>query len=145
MKEYSYRKNLNRGYMKLEVWHRSIDLYTLVWHLLDGNKIDFKVRSEIVNAAQSVSANIAEGYSRRSINEYMQHLYIALGSLSETLSRLIAFLEAGQIKTEDFEEVDSVHHEIENKLWNLLRSLEQKKTEGTWINKVAEELTEYGD
>lgn len=145
MKEYSYRKNLNRGYMKLEVWHRSIDLYTLVWHLLDGNKIDFKVRSEIANAAQSVSANIAEGYSRRSINEYMQHLYIALGSLSETLSRLIAFLEAGQIKTEDFEEVDSVHHEIENKLWNLLRSLEQKKTEGTWINKVAEELTEYGD
>ena len=145
MKEYSYRKNLNRGYMKLEVWHRSIDLYTLVWHLLDGNKIDFKVRSEIANAAQSVSANIAEGYSRRSINEYMQHLYIALGSLSETLSRLIAFLEAGQIKTEYFEEVDSVHHEIENKLWNLLRSLEQKKTEGTWINKVAEELTEYGD
>jgi four helix bundle protein len=145
MKEYSQRKNLNRGYMKLEVWHKSIELYRLVWRLLDETKLDFKLRSQIADAAQSVSANIAEGYSRRSINEYMQHLYIALGSLSETLSRLIALLEAGQIKQEEFEGVDSLHYEIENKLWNLVRSLEQKKAEGTWINRVSEEPLEYGD
>lgn len=145
MNEYSQRKNLNRGYMKLDVWHKSIELYRLVWHLLDETKLDFKLRSQIADAAQSVSANIAEGYSRRSINEYMQHLYVALGSLSETLSRLIALLEAGQIRREEFEEVDSLHYEIENKLWNLLKSLEQKKTEGTWINKVSEEPQDYGD
>lgn len=145
MKEYSRRKNLNRGYMKLEVWHKSIELYRLVWHLLEEKKLDLKLRSQIADAAQSVSANVAEGYSRRSINEYMQHLYISLGSLSETLSRLIALLEAGQIKREEFEEIDNLHYEIENKLWNLLKSLEQKKTEGTWINKVSEESPNYGN
>jgi four helix bundle protein len=112
MKEYSMRRNLNRGYMKLDVWHKAIELYRMVWRLVNEAKLDFKLRSQIADAAQSVSANIAEGYSRRSINEYMQHLYISLGSLSETLSRTIAFLEAGQITNTQFEEQDALHYEL---------------------------------
>ena len=73
----------------------------------------------------------------------MQHLYISLGSLSETLSRAIALLEAGQMSDAQFEEVDKLHYEVENKLWNLLRSLEEKKADGSWINKVSEEAGEY--
>ncbi|MDI6779117.1 MAG: four helix bundle protein [Bacteroidota bacterium] len=56
------QRKSNRGYMKLDVWQIVKDL-----------KIDFKPRAQIIDAAQSVSSNIAEGYSRRSINEYMQH------------------------------------------------------------------------
>ena len=76
--------------MKLEVWHRAIELYKLVWRIVNEAKLDFKLRSQIADAAQSVSANIAEGYCRRSVSEFMQHLYISLGSLSETSSRTIA-------------------------------------------------------
>ena len=143
LKEYSQRKNLNRGYMKLEVWHKAIELYKLVWRIVKEAKLDFKLRSQIADAAQSVSANIAEGYSRRSVSEYMQHLYVSLGSLSETLSRVIALLEAGQISDGQFEEVDELNYEVENKLWNLIKSLEHKKADGTWINKVSEDIEEY--
>ena len=77
MAEYTRRRNLNRGYMTLGVWHRSIDLYKLIHRIVYvDNRIDFKVRSQIADASQSVSANIAEGYGRRSINEYLQFLYM---------------------------------------------------------------------
>jgi four helix bundle protein len=73
--------------MTLRAWHKAIDLYKLVCKIVyTDSKIDFKLRAQIADAAQSVSSNIAESYSRRSINEYIQHIYIALGSLSETLT-----------------------------------------------------------
>jgi four helix bundle protein len=96
-----------------------------------------------VDAVQSVSTNIAEGYSRRSINEDMRHLYIALGSLSEMLTRLIAFREMGQMTPEQCEEVDILHYEVENKLWNLIKSLESKRADGTWNDRISEESAEY--
>lgn len=129
--------------MRLEVWQKGIDLYRLVWSLLLEVKLDFKLRSQIADAAQSVPANIAEGYSRRSIKEYIQHVYIALGSLSEVLTRVVALKEASQITSEQYEQIDLLHYEVENKLWGLLKSLESKKVEGTWIDRVAEDSPEY--
>lgn len=71
--------------MKLEVWQRAVELYNLVHEIIyNENKIDFKIRSQIDDAAQSVPANISEGCSRRPVNEYLQHLYVAAGSLSDS-------------------------------------------------------------
>jgi hypothetical protein len=72
MQEYTKFRNKNRGYMKLGAWHKAIELFKLTWKITFVDcKIDFKLRSQIADSAQSVSANIAEGYSRRSINEYI--------------------------------------------------------------------------
>ena len=143
MVDYTKRRNLNRGYMKLDVWQKSLELYKIVWRILTDAKIDFKLRAQAADAAQSVSSNIAEGYSRRSINEYMQHLYISLGSLSEVLTRLIGFRETGQITPDQFEQIDILHYEVENKLWNLIKSLENKKKNGTWVDRISEESPGY--
>jgi four helix bundle protein len=129
--------------MKLEVWQKAIALYNLVWGIMIDAKIDFKFRAQAADAAQSVASNIAEGYSRRSINGYMQHLYVSLGSLSEVLTRLIGFRETRQITPDQFEQVDILHYKVENKLWNLVKSLENKKSEGTWIDRISEESPEY--
>src|SRR5689334_11813557 len=81
-------RNKNRGYMNLIVWQRAMDLFELAWKLsFVEASVDFKLRSQFVDAAQSVSANISEGYGRRSINEYIQFLYTAMGSLAETMTR----------------------------------------------------------
>lgn len=144
MVEYTRLRNKNRSYMTLRVWHRAIDLYKLIHKMVyEKNKIDFKLRAQIDDAAQSVPANIAEGYSRRSINEYMQHVYIALGSLSELLSRAIALQVTGQIPDEQFQQIDTLHYEVENNLWHLLESLEQKKDDGTWVTRVSDDIEEY--
>ena len=143
MERYTNLKNINRGYMKLEVWQKAIELYRLVWQIINDAKIDYKLRSQLADAAQSVSSNIAEGYSRRSLNEYIQFLYISLASLSETLTRSIGLKSTNQITESQFQQIDKLHYEVENKLLRLIESLEKKKDDGTWINRISEDLAEY--
>src|SRR3954454_6748634 len=77
-------RNKNRGYMNLIVWQKAMDLFELSWKVAFVEEtVDFKLRSQFVNASQSVSTNISEGYCRRSIKEYLQFLYTAAGSLAE--------------------------------------------------------------
>lgn len=65
MTEYSKFRNKNRGYMKLDVWQKGIELFKLISGIAySESKIDFKLRAQIADAAQSVSSNIAEGYCR---------------------------------------------------------------------------------
>jgi len=125
--------------MKLDVWQKAVELYKVIWSVITEAKIELKLRAQIADAAQSVSANIAEGYSRRSLNEYVQHLYIALGSMSEVLSRSIAVRTSAQISDEQFRKIELLHYEVENKLLSLVRSLEKKKVDGTWSNRLPEE------
>jgi four helix bundle protein len=134
MVDYTKFRNINRGYMKLEVWKRSLDLHKEVWKILKSTEVDFKLRSQLSNASQSVSSNIAEGYSRRSIKEYIQFLYIALASLSETLTRLIGFKITDQLSEKTYQQIDELHYEVENKLLRLIESLEKKREDGTWTD-----------
>lgn len=144
MTNYTNNKNINRGYMKLDVWQKGIELFKLIWRTVYIDyKIDFKLRAQIADAAQSVSSNIAEGYGRKSINEYIQFLYISLSSLAETITRTIGLKETNQIPEERFIEIDALHYEIENKLLKLIQALEQKREDGNWINKISEDSTEY--
>ena len=125
------RQNLNRRYMKLEAWQRGMDLFEMVLKATTG-VTDFKLRSQIVDAAQSVSANIPEGYCRRSLPEYLQLPYTAKGSLGETLARAIGLQRVALMGSAQFEEIDVLHYEVENKLLGLIRSLEAKRADGSW-------------
>ncbi len=117
------RKNKNRGYQKLRVW------------------------SDAIASSDSVHRNIAEGYCRRSINEYLYFLNIALGSLGETVSGLRAYREAKQISESEFEKLDSLAYKLENGLLKLVESLEQKRERGEWIDHliVKESNAIYGN
>jgi len=51
-------------------------------------KLDFKLKAQILDVAQLISSNIAEGYGRKSINEYLYFLNVALGSSGEILTQV---------------------------------------------------------
>ena len=129
--EYTKRRNLNRGYMKLEVWQRGMDLFDLAFRLASPVS-DFKLKSQFTDAAQSVSANVAEGYDRRTLPEYLQFLYYAKGSLGETLTRACGLLRAKLVPAASFEELDKLHYEVENKLLALIGSLESERESHSW-------------
>ena len=129
--EYSKRRNLNRGYMKLEVWQRGMDLFEMAFRLA-ASVSDFKLKSQFTDAAQSVSANIAEGYGRRSLPEYLQFLYIAKGSLAEALTRACGFWRIQLIRDADLDAFDQLHYEVENKLLALISSIEAKRGTSDW-------------
>src|SRR3977135_3325968 len=127
-------RNKNCGYMNLIVWQKAMDLFELTWKLayIEAS-VDFKLRSQFVDAAQSVSANISEGYGRRSINEYIQFLYYALGSMAEAMTRAIGLKQTKQIPDSRFTDFDVLHYEVENRLLRLIEKLEQRKDDGDWI------------
>ena len=129
--EYTKRRNLNRGYMKLEAWQRGMDLFVMAFRL-SKDVSDLKLKSQFRDAAQSVSANIAEGYGRRSLPEYLQFLYIAKGSLAETLTRAVGLQNVKLISNDEFEDLDKLHYEVENKLLRLIESLENKRRTNEW-------------
>ncbi|HBD25527.1 four helix bundle protein [Flavobacterium sp.] len=69
----------------LDVWKKSMDLvediYALSKFFPDDEK--FGLTNQIRRASVSVPSNISEGAARKSDKEFIQFLYIALGSLSE--------------------------------------------------------------
>jgi four helix bundle protein len=138
------RRNKNRGYMKLIVWQKAMQLFELVWRIgfIEGN-IDFKLRSQLVDAGQSISANIAEGYGRRSINEYIQFLYYALGSMAEMMTRALGLKQTPQISSKSFHDFDVLHYEVEKRLLRLIEKLEQKRDDADWVARIAEDPDEY--
>jgi four helix bundle protein len=129
--EYTKRRNLNRAYMKLEVWQRGMDLFALEFQLAAGVS-DFKLKSQFMDAVQSVPANIAEGYGRRSLAEYLQYLYTAKGSLAEALTRAAGLWRVKLMADSDFETFDVLHYEVENKLLRLIESMEVKRRTSDW-------------
>ncbi len=105
--------------------------------------MDFKLRSQILDSAQFISSNVAEGYSRRTLNEYLQFLNIALGSSGELMTRMIGLKVIGSLSNEDFEEFDKPHYAVENKLIALAKSLQSKRKTGTWEDEFREPPETY--
>jgi four helix bundle protein len=69
----------------LEVWRKGMDFATEVYRLtrLMPKTEEYRLVSQVLRAAASVPANIAEGNARGSRKEYAQHVSIARGSLAE--------------------------------------------------------------
>lgn len=131
------RKNKNRGYRQLRMWNDAVDFYAANSKVF--SKLPYSLRrvsSRQLASSDSVHRNIAEGYCRRSIKEYIQYLYISLGSLGESVSGLSACRKAGQITDVQFEQLDSSAFKLENGLLKLIGKLEQKRDDGTWVDQL---------
>ncbi len=130
-------RNKNRGYQKLRVWNDAIAYYSVTCQVFRRFPYELKrVASQAIASSDSVHRNMAEGYCRRSIKEYLNFLNFALGSLGESVSGLHASLKAEQISQEAFQTLDALAYKLENGLLKLVESLEKKREKGDWIDHV---------
>lgn len=135
MGEDEARKNKNRGYQQLRIWQNAIQFYALNCRVFKTFPYELRrVASQAIASSDSVHRNIAEGYCRRSIREYLNYLNIALGSLGESVSGLHAYRESKQLREEDFESLNQLAYKLENGLLKLVESLERKQMTGDWID-----------
>ena len=89
------RKNKNRGYQQLRVWNDALEYYAETCRVFRRFPYELnRVVRQAIASSDSVHRNIAEGYCRRSIHEYLNYLNIALGSLGESVSGLHAYRKA---------------------------------------------------
>jgi four helix bundle protein len=134
------RKNVNRGFKKLRVWQDAVSLYVLACNIFADFPFELKkVAANSIDAAHSVSRNIAEGYCRRSLKEYLNHLNIARGSCGEFHSCYFSCMQAQQITQDQYERLDQLHYKVENALLKLIESLQKKQTENQWQDKLQPE------
>ena len=141
------KRNKNRGYQKLRVWHDAIEFYKETWEVF--RKLPYELRrvaGQAIASSDSVHRNIAEGYCRRSIHEYLKFLYVALASLGESVSGLYAYRRADQLSAEDFERLDELSFKLENGLLKLVQTLEEKRVLGEWTDHlmIKESNAAYG-
>ncbi|MGF1981505.1 MAG: four helix bundle protein [Nostoc sp. CmiSLP01] len=79
------------SYRNQFIWQRAVQLAINCYkftRLFPQSEL-YGLTSQIRRSSVSVASNIAEGYGRRSKQEYVQFLHIALGSLRELDTQLI--------------------------------------------------------
>jgi four helix bundle protein len=127
------RKNINRGFTQLRVWNDAVELYVLTCSIISKFPFELKkTAGNCIDSSHSIVRNIAEGYSRKGLKEYLNFLNIALGSSGEFFACIFSFKVAKQITLEEFELMDELHFKTENELIQLIKSLQKKMKEGNW-------------
>jgi four helix bundle protein len=91
------------SYRDLLVWQRAMELVAECYRLTQKfpRSEEFGLKAQIRRAAISIPSNIAEGHARQHGREYVQFLYISLGSLSELetqmeLARVLTYLTSDE-------------------------------------------------
>ena len=116
---------LNDGFKSLIVWKRSYDLALSVYKMTNNFPKDelYGLTSQMRRSAISVSANIAEGYQRKSRKEYIHFLSIAKGSLGEVETYLLFSKDLGYVQEIQFNQLETNRQEVGRLLRGLMRSL----------------------
>lgn len=83
----------------------------------------FRLINQICRSASSVPANIAEGNCRQSKKEFIQFLYQAKGSLSETQYHLLLAKDLGLIDTKTYTDLINESDEIGKMISGLISYL----------------------
>ena len=77
---------MGRDFKKIKVWQIADKLTQNIYRMTRDFPVEerYGITSQLRRAALSVPTNVAEGCERKTNKEYLQFLYIARGSLSET-------------------------------------------------------------
>lgn len=113
---------------KLEVWRNAknfaLNIYVITQNFPSEEK--FGITNQLRRASLSISANIAEGFSRNSDKEKAHFLNIAYGSTIECINFLIFSFEIHYISQQDYEEARLKAEHITNQIQALSKSISQK-------------------
>jgi four helix bundle protein len=109
------------NYKELKVWKKSYQLCLDVYTLTEGFPKDerFGLTSQIRRSAISVPSNIAEGYGRKTIADYIKFLYIAYGSNCELETQIML---SGDLNFIDKIALNTIMEEI-NEVERMLKAL----------------------
>ena len=112
----------------LDVWKLSMELVVDVYRLTDSfpKSEIFGLATQLKRATVSIPSNIAEGAARKGTKEFIQFLYIALGSISEVDTQLELTVKLEFQREEIINPIiDKLNH-IKRKIINLIKVLNQK-------------------
>jgi len=115
------------GFMQLKAWQKGEDLAVAMIRMARSLPRDCQpLPTQIIGAAASTPANIAEGYARASLREYLRHLSIARASHAETQNYIHLVKRLELVSAERHWVLESLAAEAGSLLYGLIRSLAKK-------------------
>jgi four helix bundle protein len=109
----------------LKLWKEAMALAKGIYELTrDFPKEEtYGLVSQIRRAAVSIPSNLAEGAARNSSKEFIQYLYVSLGSLAELETQLLLSRDLGYAQSD---EVNERVERVRRLLLGLIRHLKGK-------------------
>ena len=135
-----------KRFEELEIWKKARKLCALIFTFVKKENFskDYKLINQINASSGSVMDNIAEGFGRRSRNEFVQFLSIANGSASEVQSQLYRAHDRVYISEKEFEEAYKILDEICAGTNSLMNYLNKSAIKGEkFMNRVNEPEIDY--
>lgn len=113
------------SYKELTVWQKSIELVLEIYRLTDEFPKSelYGLTSQMRRAAVSVPSNIAEGYSRKHRQEYIQFVKVAFGSGAELETQVIIAKKLGLAGESEFRLAENLLNEVMKMLNKLVTTL----------------------
>jgi four helix bundle protein len=121
------------GLRDLRAFQLARQLAHLIYDITsDLPKSEFRLIGQMRGAAISVFGNVAEGYGRNALGDYIRFCEIARGSLSELGSYVEFCQEHQMLKPANERRVLELYNHTWNTLGALIRSLREKQLDGSW-------------
>ncbi|MEQ1653393.1 MAG: four helix bundle protein [Hyphomicrobium sp.] len=111
-----------RSYRDLLVWQNGMDLATAAYALAKvlPKSEQYRLTSQLLRAAASVPANIAEGNARGTRKDYANFISIARGSVAEVETFLDLAVRVELVKIEQASHAMSLSDEL-GRMMNVMR------------------------
>jgi four helix bundle protein len=113
----------------LDAWKNSISLVTDIYKLTSSFPREevYSLTSQIRRSAVSIPSNIAEGAGRNHYKEFIQFLYISLGSMSELETQMLIACNLEYVSEKELEEFNQKIKIITNQIVGLINYLKNKR------------------
>ena len=118
------------AFEELNVYQKALDFAVNVIENIDkieAPRKHYRLFEQIESSSTSVASNISEGKGRFSKKEFKQYLYVARGSLYETVTRLQIFKKLKWLKEESYKNLYAEAQEINKMLSGLINSIKISK------------------
>jgi four helix bundle protein len=117
-----------QSYRELEVWQVAMELAERCYLATRASPREelFGMTSQIRRASASVPANIAEGQGRHHTKEFLNHLGIARGSLTELETHLLLCRRVGLLPADDLGPLLALSERIGRMITQLRKTLERR-------------------
>lgn len=114
-----------RGYRKLIVYQKSLDLLLLTYKLTKSLPKEelYILLPQIRRAVISVTANIVEGYSKSSTKEFIRFLDISRGSLTEVELYFEICVKLNYFTNDEFNSAQNLLIEVKKLIYSFQKSL----------------------
>ena len=112
----------------LDAWKKALAFVTEIYTITRDFPLEerYGLTNQIRRAAVSIPSNIAEGAARNHDKEFVQFLYIALGSASEIETHLHIALNLAYLTKDEFEQLILQQETIAKLIIGLIRYLKSK-------------------